>query len=116
MPDKGHRRDETRTIQVLPAPAGLFPQAAQAFLIERRVRDPGTSDPRSAVAAPGVTSRTPGRAGTPEALTRAIRSHREIEALHHIRNVTRKVDAQGLRAGPCSRVPVNNPDCTDRRA
>jgi len=38
MPDKGHRRDETRTIQVLPAPAGLFPQAAQAFLIERRVR------------------------------------------------------------------------------
>jgi predicted transposase YbfD/YdcC len=44
MRDRGHGRDETRTIQVLPAPDGLFPHAAQAFLIERYVRDPGTGD------------------------------------------------------------------------
>ncbi len=39
MTDRAHGRDETRTIQVLPAPAGLFPHASQAFLIERHVRN-----------------------------------------------------------------------------
>jgi predicted transposase YbfD/YdcC len=37
---RGHGRDETRTLQVLPGPEGLFPCAAQAFLIDRTVRDP----------------------------------------------------------------------------
>jgi predicted transposase YbfD/YdcC len=107
MRDRGHGRDETRTIQVLPAPAGLFPHAAQAFLIERYVRDPGTGDLRSAVAALGVTSRTPARGGTPEALARAARSHWEIEALHHIRDVTMKEDAQRLRAGTSAQVTAS---------
>ncbi len=40
-------RDETRTIQVLPAPAGIFPHGAQAFLIERHVCEPH-GNPRSA--------------------------------------------------------------------
>lgn len=52
MEDRGHGRDEVRTIQVLPAPAGIFPHAAQAFLIERHVADlhgnPGPTSPRSA--------------------------------------------------------------------
>jgi predicted transposase YbfD/YdcC len=107
MRDKGHGRDETRTIQVLPAPAGLFPHAAQAFLIERYVRDPATGGLRSAVAALGITSRPPARGGTPEALARAARAHWEIEALHHIRDVTMKEDAQRLRAGTSAQVTAS---------
>jgi len=107
MHDKGHGRDETRTIQVLPAPDGLFPYAAQAFLIERYVREPGTGKLRSAVAALGITSRTPERGGTPEALARAARGHWEIEALHHIRDVTMKEDAQRLRAGTSAQVTAS---------
>jgi predicted transposase YbfD/YdcC len=101
---RGHGRDETRTIQVLPAPGGLFPHAAQAFLIERYVREPGTGVLRSAAAAPGITSRPPERGGTPEALARAARGHRETEALHHIRDVTMKEDGQRLRAGTSAQV------------
>jgi predicted transposase YbfD/YdcC len=107
MHDKGHGRDETRTIQVLPAPDGLFPHAAQAFLIERYVREPGSGELRSAVAALGITSRTPGRGGTPEALALAARGHWEIEALHHIRDVTMNEDAQRLRAGASAQVTAS---------
>lgn len=102
--DLGHGRHETRTIQVLPAPDGLFPHAAQAFLIERAVRDPRTGELRSAVAALGITSRTPGRGGTPDALALAARGHWEIEALHHVRDVTMQEDAQRLRAGTSAQV------------
>ena len=60
--DRGHGRDETRTIQVLPAPGDLpFPHAAQVFLIERHVRSLDGS-PRSDVAALGVTSLTRAKA------------------------------------------------------
>lgn len=107
MRDKGHGRDETRTIQVLPVPDGLFPHAAQACLIERYVREPGTGELRSAVAALGITSRTPARGGTPEVLARAARGHWEIEALHHIRDVTMKEDAQRLRAGTSAQVTAS---------
>jgi predicted transposase YbfD/YdcC len=104
MRDRGHGRHETRTIQVLPAPEGLFPCAAQAFLIERSVRDPRDGTLRSAVAALGITSSTPARGGTPEALALAARSHWEIEALHHVRDVTMKEDAQRLRTGTSPQV------------
>jgi predicted transposase YbfD/YdcC len=107
MRDKGHGRDETRAIQVLPAPDGLFPHAARAFLIERHVREPGTGELRSAAAALGITSRTPARGGTPEALARAARAHWEIEALHHVRDVTMKEDAQRLRAGTSAQVSAS---------
>jgi hypothetical protein len=86
MRDRGHGRDETRTLQVLPAPEGLFPHAAQAFLIERTVRDPHGGKLRSAVAALGITSRTAGRGGTPEVIAAAARGHWDIEALHHVRS------------------------------
>src|SRR5713226_3428233 len=39
MTGRAHGRDETRTIQVLPAPDGIWPHAGQAFLIERHVTD-----------------------------------------------------------------------------
>jgi predicted transposase YbfD/YdcC len=104
MHDRGHGRDETRTIQVLPAPDGLFPHAAQAFLIERTVRDPHDGQLRSAVAALGITSRTTERGGTPQILAAAARGHWEIEALHHVRDVTMREDAQRLRSGTSPQV------------
>jgi predicted transposase YbfD/YdcC len=100
----GHGRQETRTLQVLPAPAGCFPYAAQAFLIERTIRDPATGQLRSAAAALGITSRSPQRGGTPTLIATAARSHWDIEALHHIRDVTMHEDAHRLRAG--SAAPV----------
>ncbi len=81
--DRGHGRDETRTIQVLPAPRGPVPLRAQAFLIERTVRDPDDGQLRSSVAAFGITSRTVTRSGTPEVIVAAARGHLDIEALHY---------------------------------
>src|SRR5215470_5369848 len=92
-------RDETRTLQVLPAPEGCFPYAAQAFLIERTIHDPHTGHLRSAAAALGITSRTPERGATPTVIATAARGHWGIEALHHVRDVTMKEDAHRLRAG-----------------
>jgi len=82
----------------------LFPYAAQAFLIERAVRDPHTGQLRSAAAALGITSRSPQRGGTPTLIATAARSHWDIEALHHVRDVTMHEDAHRLRAG--SAAPV----------
>ena len=84
--DRGHGRDETRTLQVLPVPEGMFPYAAQAFLIERTVRDPHDGQLRSAVAALGITSRAVKRGGTPEAIAAAARGHWDIEVLHYVRS------------------------------
>jgi predicted transposase YbfD/YdcC len=102
--DRGHGRDETRTLQVLRAPDGLFPHAAQAFLIERTVRDPHDGQLRSAVAALGITSRTLRRGGTPEVIAATARGHWDIEALHHVRDTTMNEDAQRLRAGSSAQV------------
>jgi predicted transposase YbfD/YdcC len=105
MRDRGHGRDETRTLQVLPAPADLgFPHAAQAFLIERTVRDPHDGHLRSAVAALGITSRSRARGGTPQVIATAARGHWDIEALHHVRDTTLDEDAQRLRAGQSAQV------------
>lgn len=104
MRDRGHGRHETRTIQVLPAPDGLFPHAAQAFLIERAVRDPHDGTLRSAVAALGITSRTIQRGGTPQAIAVAARGHWDIEVMHYVRDVTMREDAQRLRAGASAQV------------
>jgi len=104
MEDRGHGRAETRTIQVLPAPDGLFPYADQAVLVERTTRDPRDGRLRSAVAALGITSRAAERGGTPEALAAAVRLHWDVEALHHVRDVTMKEDASRLRAGTAPQV------------
>src|ERR1700677_5182963 len=96
---RGHGRDETRTLQVLPAPEGLFPCAAQAFLIERTVRGPHDGQLRSAVTALGITSRGLQRGGTPAVIAAAVRGHWDIEVLHYACDVTMREDAQRLRAG-----------------
>jgi predicted transposase YbfD/YdcC len=105
--DRGHGRHERRTIQVLPAPDGVFPYADQAILIERTVRDPHDGKLRSAVAALGVTSRPKDRGGTPEALAAGVRLHWGIEALHHVRDVTMKEDASRLRSGTSPQVAAS---------
>jgi hypothetical protein len=71
------------------------PHAAQAFLIERTVRDPHTGELHCAAAALGTTSRGPERGGTPEVIATAARGYWDIEALHHVRDTTLDEDASG---------------------
>jgi predicted transposase YbfD/YdcC len=102
MRDRGHGRQERRTIQVLPAPAGIFPYAQQAFLVERYVYDlRGTLT--SAIAALGITALSAEQAG-PERLAHLIRDHWAIEALHHIRDVTYDEDRSQLRTGAAPQI------------
>jgi len=100
---RGHGRDETRTIQVLPAPEDLpFPHAAQVFLIERHVRGLDGSR-RSDVAALGVTSLTPAKA-SPARLAALARAEWTIEnGLHYPRDVTLGEDASRVRTGSAPR-------------
>jgi len=86
---RGHGRAETRTIQVLPAPDGIFPHASQAFLIERHVTDL-KGNPVSDIAALGITSMNEHR-GTPAVLATAVRGHWGIEnKLHYATSPTAK--------------------------
>jgi predicted transposase YbfD/YdcC len=85
-------------------PRGLFPCAAQAFLIDRTVRDPRDGQLRPAAAAPGITSRSLQRGGTPAVIAAAARGHRDIEVLQYVRDVTMREDAQRLRAGTSAQV------------
>lgn len=100
--DRGHGRDEKRTIQVLPAPEGIFPHAQQAFLVERYVHDLGGA-PISAIAALGITA-LPAAHASPERLADLVRGHWGIEALHHIRDVTYDEDRSQLRKGSAPQV------------
>jgi predicted transposase YbfD/YdcC len=102
MEDHGHGRTERRTIQVLPAPDGIFPYAQQAFLIERYVHDLNGA-PISAIAALGITALSAKQAD-PERLANLVRAHWGIEALHHIRDVTYDEDRSQLRKGSTPQV------------
>jgi predicted transposase YbfD/YdcC len=97
--DRGHGRDEVRTIKVMPAPANLhFPGAAQVMLTERYVTDRKTGQ-RSAVAVLCVTSLTADQAD-PESLAALIRGHWKVEALHWLRDsATFREDAHQLKTG-----------------
>ena len=80
MTGRGHGRTERRTIQVLPAPEGIWPHARQVFLVERYVYDL-TGTLTSAVATLGLTALTAAQAG-PERLNWLVRDHWGIEAMH----------------------------------
>jgi predicted transposase YbfD/YdcC len=102
MSGRGHGREERRTIQVLPAPEGIWPHARQVFLIERYVYDlQGTLT--SAVAALGLTALTAAQAG-PARLNWLVRDHWGIESLHWIRDVVFDEDHSQLRRGSAPQI------------
>jgi predicted transposase YbfD/YdcC len=102
--DRGHGRNERRTIQVLPAPDTIdFPHAAQVFLVERYVADLH-HNPTSAVAVLGLTSR-PAERADPAQIAIALRGHWGIEnGLHYVRDVTFAEDASQARTGTGPRI------------
>jgi predicted transposase YbfD/YdcC len=102
MSCRGHGRHEKRTIQVLPAAAGIWPYARQAFLVERYVYDlAGTLI--SAVAALGLTALTADQA-SPERLNWLVRDHWGIEAMHWIRDTVFDEDHSQLRRGSAPQI------------
>ena len=85
--DRGHGRIEVRTIRTLPASdtiTGLFPHAAQVFLLERYIYDTD-GKPLGAVAVLGITNLTPAQAD-PAALAAYVRGHWSVESLHWLRD------------------------------
>lgn len=97
--DRGHGRQEIRTIQVLPAPAGIkFPHVKQVFLLERHVWDL-TGEPLSIEAVLGVTSLTATQAD-PKRIASFVRGEWSIENRdHHVRDVTLGEDRCRVRTG-----------------
>ena len=83
--DRGHGRIEVRTIRTLPATptiTGLFPHAAQVFLLERYIYTlDGT--PLGTVAVLGITNLT-ARQADPAAY---VRGHWSVESPHWLRDV-----------------------------
>jgi predicted transposase YbfD/YdcC len=97
--DRGHGRQEIRTIQVCPAPASIkFPHVKQVFLIERHFLDL-TGRPLSCQAVLGVTSLT-ARQANPRRLAELARGEWAIENRdHYVRDVTLGEDRCRVRAG-----------------
>lgn len=97
--DRGHGRAELRTLQVLPAPAGLgFPHVRQVFLLERHIYNL-TGELLRIEAVLGVTS-LPQELADPEQLTQLIRDEWSIENRdHHVRDATYREDARKVHTG-----------------
>ncbi|MFA1544647.1 ISAs1 family transposase [Actinomadura monticuli] len=97
--DRGHARQEIRTIQVRPAPAGLrFPHVKQVFLVERHFYGLD-GEPLSAQAVLGVTSLTAAQAD-PRRLAAHVRGEWAIENRdHYVRDVTLGEDRCRVRTG-----------------
>jgi predicted transposase YbfD/YdcC len=107
--DHGHGRDERRMVKVVTVSEGLlFPHAAQAICITRRVRRAGTKLWKT-VTAYAITSLAAHQA-TPAELAGWIRGHWSIEALHHIRDVSFAEDASQVRTrnGPRAMATFRN--------
>jgi predicted transposase YbfD/YdcC len=101
--DIGHGRVETRTIQVLPAPADLpFPHVNQVFLVERGVTDVHGKS-LSNVAIFGVTSHTT-QTAAPARLAQFVRGQWGIESLHWIRDAIYREDQSTAHTGSGPRV------------
>ena len=95
-------RIETRTIRVLPAPAGLgFPYARQAILLERY--ENGRWAMRNCEAVLYVTSLDAGQA-SPADLLAYTRGHWQVEHLHWLRDVVWREDKSTLRTGNAAQV------------
>ncbi|GLY92324.1 ISAs1 family transposase [Actinoallomurus iriomotensis] len=106
----GHGRTEHRSIKVVTIAEGiLFPHAAQAIRITRKTR-PRRSGRYKTVTVYAVTSLAAHQA-RPEELADFIRSHWQIEALHHIRDVTYREDHSQIHTGngPAVMAALRNP-------
>jgi predicted transposase YbfD/YdcC len=94
----GHGRTERRSIKVVTVEPGLaFPHAAQAIAITRKTR-PRSGGRWTQVTVYAITSLAAHQA-RPDELATWIRGHWQIEALHHIRDVTYREDASQIRTG-----------------
>ncbi|MFG1711341.1 ISAs1 family transposase [Nonomuraea sp. M3C6] len=95
--DRGHGRNEIRTIQVMPAPPGTrFPHIKQVYLVERHVYDLAWK-PLSSVAVLGVTN-LPARQAGPRRLAEFVRGEWSIENKdHYVRDVTFREDHCKIR-------------------
>jgi predicted transposase YbfD/YdcC len=94
----GHGRTERRSIKITGVEQGLlFPHAAQAIQITRKTR-PRRGGRWTTVTVYAITSLHAHQA-TPGELATWIRQHWQIEALHHIRDVTYREDASQIRTG-----------------
>ena len=95
---RGHGREELRTLKTAAVAAGLaFPHAAQALRLTRHIR-PLDGGKWRTVTVYAITSLDAHQA-TPAQLAAWIRGHWQIEALHHIRDVSYGEDASQIRAG-----------------
>jgi predicted transposase YbfD/YdcC len=96
--ERGHGRQEQRSVQAATVTAGLaFPHAAQAIRITRRTR-PISGGRWKIITVYAVTSLSVIQA-TPAQLAGWIRGHWQIEALHHIRDVSYAEDGSQIRTG-----------------
>lgn len=98
---RGHGRQEIRRLKVCTVNNLLFPGACQAVQVKRRRvdRKSGTTTITTVYA---VTSLTADQA-SPAQLAALIRGHWQVEALHHVRDVTFAEDASQLRTGNAAR-------------
>jgi predicted transposase YbfD/YdcC len=100
---RGHGRQEQRTLQAVTVAAGLaFPHAAQAIRVTRRTRLLSCGK-WHAITVYAITSLSVIQAA-PAQLAAWIRGHWQIEALHHIRDVSYAEDASQIRTGSGPRV------------
>ncbi|WP_318656753.1 MULTISPECIES: ISAs1 family transposase [Streptomyces] len=99
--ETGHGRGEIRRIKICSTDGLLFPGARQAVQLKRRRlnRKTGKVTVKTVYA---VTSLNAGQA-TPDQLAETLRSHWQIEALHHVRDTTFAEDASQLRTGNAPR-------------
>ncbi|WP_281361586.1 ISAs1 family transposase [Acrocarpospora pleiomorpha] len=101
----GHGRGEIRRIKICGVRPGLpFPGAVQAVQVKRRRvrRTPGGRTKVTMKTVYAVTSLKPGRA-TPARTGELMRGHWQVEALHHVRDVTFGEDASRVRTGNAPR-------------
>lgn len=101
--DRGHGRQERRTLKVLTVQAGLlFPHASQAIQIKRQVMDPKKGKWRT-ITVYAITS-LPTFQASPADLATWIRGHWSIEnRLHYVRDVTYGEDHSQTRTGNAPR-------------
>lgn len=102
--ESGHGRKEKRTLKVVTVTAGiLFPHAAQAIQITRKIRKLKSRKWRTETVY-AVTSLTAGQA-QPHQLATWIRGHWSIEnSLHWVRDVTLGEDLSQIRTGSAPQV------------